>query len=67
MNSFEIDYHLVKNIHLQPSEIEMLPYYRFEMYIELLKQDLEEMANRRKEPDAQFSFKNERFIVGEED
>lgn len=54
-----IEYILLKHLHLQPSELERLPFYRVEALIKNFKKDNEEEEKRRKkEEDEQKSKYN---------
>ncbi len=48
-NYFEVKYILLKQINIQPSEIELLPYYEYELLIENHQKYMEKEREAREE------------------
>jgi hypothetical protein len=53
MNLSKIEYALLKQLHLQPSELWRKPFYEIEYLMEHMKEDYEEEKKRRKSEEDQ--------------
>lgn len=50
--------HICKEWHIQPSEIDRMPYFQYEEYLELIQEFNKEEENRRKQEEKQYKMPN---------